>query len=54
MTDHLFRIFSYYTKHNFACFYADLDIIISQLQINVNLFCKKIIKQARKMQKTKI
>lgn len=31
-----FRIFSYYAKQDFACFYADLYIIISHLQLNVN------------------
>ena len=31
-----FRIFSYYEKQDFACFYADLYIMMSHLQLNVN------------------
>lgn len=56
LTEYVPYIFAYsVTIRNiiFACFCADLNIIVSQLQINVNLFCKKIIKQARKMRKQK-
>ena len=47
------RYAPYYAKQDFACFYADLYIIISHLQLNVNRNQEKVTIKHKKFTENK-